>query len=237
MPPAQRFNGLRFFLTYSQADGLSIDDVADHLHQLADGANWLEIVQEDHQAQEEDQEPGIHYHVVLCFDGRFQGPLDSFDVNGYHPNWAPIRNATVDLTNRRHYIRKGLRSKEEQHTIKAHKTRACDYIIEPDTRGDVPPYSDTAGRLNWAGVLENAKTERDFLDLVRLHQPKDWILRNDSIVKYAATYYKEAPEPDKVWAENSWVLPPELVDWQTEVFSEVSLSRHVHTYLLSLIEY
>ena len=226
MPPPPRFNGLRFFLTYAQANELSIDDVADHLHSLHEEENWLEIVQEDHQVE------GIHYHVVLCFDRRYQGPLNSFDVNGYHPNWAPIRNATTDLNNRRHYIRKGARPKEDEHTIKTHKSKACDYIIEPDTRGTVPEYSDTAGRLNWGGILENAKSEEDFLDLVRLHQPKEWVLRNDVVCKYAANYFKEPRAPEKVYPQESWIIPDELDAWVQEVFTEVSLSRLVYTNLL-----
>lgn len=221
MPPREpRFNGLRFFLTYSRADALSIDDVADHLHQLAD--SWLEIVQEDHQVSEEYPEGGIHYHVVLCFAARYQGALNSFDVLDHHPQWEPIRNATVDLANRRHYIRKGDRAKEDQHTIKNHKTVACDYIIEPDTRGTVPEYSTTAGRLNWGGILAAATTGEEFLSLVKLHQPKDWVLRNDALTKYAASYYQEAREPKKSYPRDSFIVPPALDEWVEQVFSDVS---------------
>lgn len=220
MPPREpRFNGLRFFLTYPRADAISIDDVADHCHQLAN--SWLEIVQEDHQVSEEYPDGGIHYHVVLCFDVRYQGALNSFDVLGHHPSWEPIRNATIDLANRRHYIRKGNRTKEEQHTIKCHKTQACDYIIEPDTRGVVPEYSTTTGRLDWGGILAAATSEAEFLALARLHQPKEWILRNDNIVKYASTYYQEAREPKKSYPRDTFSVPAALDEWVAEVFSEV----------------
>lgn len=219
--PSGRFNGQRFFLTYPQADHLSIDDVADHLHNLA--PSWLEIVQEEHQIE------GIHYHVVLCFESRYQGALDSFDVNGHHCNWQPIRNATVDLNNRRHYIRKGLRSEEEQHTIKSHKKTPCDYIIDPDTRGTVPPYSDQTGRLDWGGILAAATTEEEFLHLVRVNQPKEWVLRHDTIVKYGATQFLKAQAPEKVYDKDSWVIPPAMDDWVREVFSEVCfIPAHSH---------
>lgn len=216
MPPREpRTNGQRFFLTYSQADALGIDDLADFLHALAD--SWLEIVQEEH------QEDGIHYHVVLCFESRFQRPIDVFDLDGHHPNISPIKNATIDLTNRRHYIRKGLRSKEDEHTVKSHKTKPCDYIIDPDTRGQVPPYSDQTGRLDWGGILAAATTEDEFLQLVRCNQPKEWVLRHDVIVKYASTQYQKELEPKKVYPADSWILPPALDDWVSEVFSDVSL--------------
>jgi len=215
MARTPRTNGQRFFLTYSQAENAAIDELADFLHSLAPG--WLEIVQEAH------EDGGIHYHVVLCYDERFQRPLDVFDHAGYHPNILPIKNATTDLNNRRHYIRKGAeRSEADCHTIKDHKRRACDYTIEPDTRGDVPEYLPTAGRLNWGGILDAATTADDFFALVRLNQPKDWVLRNDQVVKYAATHYKEAEEPEEVFAPESWNVPAAMDDWVKSVFAEVS---------------
>jgi len=226
MPPPRRLNGQRFFLTYSQAADISIDDVADHLAALAN-FDFLEIVQENH------HDAGIHYHVVLCFEPRIQLPFSVFDVGGHHPNFVSIKNATVDLYNRRHYIRKGAqRAKEDEHPPKSHKNKPCDYIIEPDTRGEVPEYVEQTGRLNWGGILE-AKSADEFLGLVRQFQPKDWVLRNDAITKYAAQYYKPADKPEKVYPVESWNVPPALDDWVQEVFSDVSffLFRHVHTYL------
>ncbi|AJD07519.1 replication-associated protein [Sewage-associated circular DNA virus-36] len=215
MARTPRTNAQRYFLTYSQAHALDIDDLANFLHALA--PSWLEIVQENH------QDDGIHYHVVLCFDERFQRALDVFDLDNHHPNIAIIKNASGDLNNRRHYIRKGAdRPKESEHTIADHKKGPCDYIIEPDTRGEVPPYSTSAGRLNWGGILESAKSEEEFLILVRVNQPTEWVLRNDSIVKYAKTHYKAAREPEKVYPPESWVVPPALDDWVAEVFSDVS---------------
>lgn len=215
MPREPRTNGSRFFLTYSQAVNLDIDELADFIADIA--PCWLEVVQENH------QDNGIHYHVVVCFDARLQRPLDVFDCAGYHPNILPIKNATVDLSNRRHYIRKGAdRSEEDQHTIKSHKSKACDYVIEPDTRGDVPLYTTTSGRLDFGGILAMAETEQQFYDLVRLHQPKEWVLRNDQIVKYGSTHYKAPVAPQKVYNPDSFITTPELDAWCTEVFSEVS---------------
>jgi len=208
-----RFNGQRFFLTYSQAADIGIDELADYLHALAD--NWLEIVQEDHVLE------GIHYHVVLCFAARFQGPLDSFDYGGKHPHWDPIKNATTQLNNFRHYIRKGARPKEDEHPIKDHKTKACDYIIDPDTRGEVPVYAPETGRLNWGGILDAATDKVSFLQLVRHSQPKDWVLRHDAILKFAETQYPDAQEPEHLYPAESWNVPPELDAWVNEVFSEV----------------
>jgi len=210
-----RTNGQRFFLTYSQAAAVTIDEVADHVFNLA--PCWLEIVQELH------QDDGIHYHVVVEFAARFQHPLDIFDVDGLHPNICSIKNATVDLANRRHYIRKGAeRAKEDEHTIKTHKTKACDYIIDPDTRGDVPEYVATSGRLNWGGILDAAGSADEFKQLVRINQPKEWVLRFDQIIKFAAVNYAKAVEPEKVYPAESWSIPPAMDDWVKEVFSDVS---------------
>lgn len=217
MPPREkRTNGQRFFLTYSQASALDIDDLADFIADLA--PCWLEIVQENHQLN------GIHYHVVVCFEDRFQRPMSVFDLDGHHPNILCIKNATVDLVNRRHYIRKGAeRTEEDQHTIKSHKLKACDYIIEPDTRGDVPPYVTTSGRLDFGGILKTAESEQQFYDLVRLHQPKEWVLRNDQIVKYGTTHYKAPVAPPKVYDPESFVIPAAMDEWCKEVFSDVSI--------------
>lgn len=215
MPAVKRTNGQRYFLTYSQATNVDIDDLANFIADLA--PCWLEIVQEHH------QDDGIHYHVVVVFDERFQRPLNVFDFDGHHPNIVAIKNATVDLINRRHYIRKGIRSKEEEHTIKDHKSKECDYIIDPDTRGAVPPYVTTTGRLDWGAILREATDKETFLKLVRINQPKEWVLRNDQIVKYADQSFKKTAVPEKVYPVESFIVPPELDQWVKEVFSEVSL--------------
>lgn len=213
MPPL-RFNAQRYFLTYSQANDVGIDELADFISSLA--PCWLEIVQEQH------QDDGIHYHVVVVFDNRFRQNLDAFDFQGHHPNFLVIKNGTVDLTNRRHYIRKGARPKEDEHTVKSHKQKACDYIIEPDTRGNVPPYAAEAGRLDWGRILDSATNKEEFLDLVRFNQPQEWVLRHDAIVKFAETQYKPAKEPEPVYPAESWHIPAVLDEWVQEVFTEVS---------------
>jgi len=217
MPPRERrLNGQRFFLTYAQAADVSIDDIADHLATLAN-FDFLEIVQENH------QDDGIHYHAVLCFEPRVQLPFTAFDVQGKHPNFLSIKNATIDLYNRRHYLRKGPDTrKEDEHPPKDHKTRPCDYTTEPDTRGEVPPYVESTGRLNWGGILAQAATMDEFLLLVRMHQPKDWVLRNDTVVKYAQTHFRKEKTPEPVYPPDSWNVPPELDQWVQEVFADVS---------------
>lgn len=229
MPPrAKRFNAQRFFLTYSQASDVNIDELADFISSLA--PCWLEIVQENHVAE------GIHYHAVVVFDTRFQQPLTAFDFNDHHPNFAVIKNGTVDLVNYRHYIRKGAdRSKEDEHTVKSHRTQACDYIIEPDTRGAVPPYTDETGRLDFGGILNTATTSEEFLTLVRVNQPKEYVLRNDAIIKFAATHYKAARAPEKLYPRDTFVVPPAMDAWVEEVFTDVSLGldASLHSTLLN----
>lgn len=210
-------DGQRFFITWSQANDIDIEELADFLASL-NNFDWLEIVQEHH------QNDGIHYHAVVVFATRFRGSMLAFDFAGIHPNVRAIKNPTVDLTNRRHYIRKGLRPPEEEHTIKDHKIRDCDYIIEPDTRGVVPIYVATTGRLDFGGILREATNEQQFLQLVQQNQPKEWVLRNDVIRKYGATHFKDEVAPEKVYPAESWNIPPALDEWVKSVFSEVSLS-------------
>lgn len=207
-------DGQRFFLTYPQSASVGIDELADFLTTLP-AFEWLEIAQENHKTH------GIHYHVVLCFSSRFRGSMQAFDFAGRHPNVSAIRNATVALVNSRHYIRKGDRSEEEGHTVASHKRQECDYVIEPDTRGAVPPYIASTGRLNWGGILAEATSESEFLALVRVNQPKDWILRNDVVRKYGATHFKKELAPEKKYPVESWHVPAALDDWVAEVFSEV----------------
>nr|DAV66842.1 MAG TPA: Geminivirus Rep catalytic domain [Cressdnaviricota sp.] len=231
MPRALRLNGQRFFLTYSQAADISLDAIADHLAELAN-FDFLEIVQENH------QDAGIHYHVVLCFEPRIQLPFTAFDVDGHHPNFVAIKNATTELYNRRHYIRKGAeRRKEDEHLPKSHKQTPCDYTVEPESRGEVPPYVESTGRLNWGGILAAAESKEDFLILVRQHQPKDWVLRNDSITRYADSYYKKAAEPEKVYPADSWILPPAVDQWVQEVFADVSIFIPARSHVPPLTDY
>jgi len=210
-------DGQRFFGTWSQAHDIDIDSLADFLSSLQH-FEWLEIVQESH------QDDGIHYHAVVVFASRFRGDMRAFDFEGNHPNIRAIKNATVDLVNYRHYIRKGAeRSKEDEHTVKSHKTKACDYIIEPDTRGTVPIYVATSGRLDWGGILREATDEATFLALVRINQPKEWVLRNTVVRQYAERHFKKEAAPETVYPQQSWNVPPELDQWCKDVFSEVSL--------------
>lgn len=215
MPRTPRTNAQRFFLTYSQAADISQSELADFIHSIA--PCWLEIVQEFH------QDDGIHYHAVVCYDDRLQRPMDVFDFEGCHPNFAVIKNATTDLFARRHYLRKGpRRAKEDEHPPKDHKIRPCDYDTEPETRGEVPEYIESTGRLDWGGILAQATSRDEFLKLVRHSQPKDYVLRHDAIVKFADTQYSEPSAPEEVFPEESWVIPPELDDWVKTVFAEVS---------------
>jgi len=208
-------DGQRFFVTWSQAAEVSIDELADFISSLPDFL-WLEIIQEAH------QQDGVHYHAVIVFARRFRGSMRAFDFGGLHPNIRAIRNATVDLDNRRHYLRKGNRSKEDEHTIASHKKSDCDYCAEPEQRGAVPEYTVSAGRLDWGGIIQEATTEAEFLALCKKHQPKQWVLQNDQCCKYAAKYFAPQREPEKVYAPESFVVPAELDAWCREVFAQVS---------------
>lgn len=217
-PREKRLNGVRFLLTYPQSSEVSIDELADFISSLPNFL-WLEIVQENH------HEHGIHYHAVVVFAERVQGNMRFFDFAGRHCNIQAIRNATTDLVRCRHYIRKGAeRTKEDEHDIASHKKKACDYIIEPDTRGEPPEYIATSGRLNWGGILAESKSREEFYSLMRLHQPKEWIMGHRYVEYYADKFFAPEKRPEAVYPPSSWIVPSELDAWCNEVFSEVSIS-------------
>lgn len=218
MPRAEgpSLDGLRYFCTWAQAQDVHIDELADFISSLRNFV-WCEIVQEFH------QNDGIHYHAVIVFSPRYRGGMDAFDFQGHHPNIRSIRNGTIELDNRRHYLRKGPdRVEEDQHTIASHKERDCDYTAVPESRGEVPEYIVSTRRLNWGGIVKEAKTEAEFLALCKEHQPKQWVLQNRQCCEYGAKYFKKEPAPEKTYPEASFVVPAELDQWCREVFTEVS---------------
>lgn len=219
MPPAPRTNGQRFLLTWSQAPNIDINELADYLHSLADGCNWVEIVQEHHQDQ------GVHYHAVICFDARFQQPLTIFDHGGRSADIQPIRNATTALTTCRHYLRKGNRPKEEEHDLKSHKRTPCDYTAEVTDRGDVPEYAHTTGRLSWAEIIDAATDQESFLQLCKQHRTSDFVLRHEQIRNFIERYYCQPTEYVPQFPPESYIIPADLDRWVQEVFGEVSIFR------------
>lgn len=218
MPPTPRTNGQRFLLTWSQAQDIAIGELADFLHSLNDGNNWVEVVQEQHQVQ------GIHFHAVICFDARFQKPLTIFDHGGRSADIKPIRNGTTDLTTCRHYLRKGNRLKEDEHDLKSHKTTPCDYDAEVTDRGDVPEYICTAGRLSWGEIIATATDQESFLQLCKKHRTADYVLRHEQLRNFVERHYSQPAEYTPEFPKESYIVPAELDGWIAEVFGEVSFS-------------
>nr|QQL09569.1 replication associated protein [Marmot associated feces virus 2] len=210
-----RTNAQRFFLTYSQVpvDVALIEPLCDFLYALQPTPVYIEAAHEYH------QDGGHHFHVVIGYTSRLQGPLTFFDWEGCHPNIQSVRPA--DLFNRRHYIRKGARTAEEQHTPKAHKDTACDYDYEPCVQGEPPEYNcdSTNGKLTWADLL-SASTEAEFFDGVRTHFARDWVLNHDRILGFGKKWYGKAapfePNPDYNFLENA-----EVDAWIAEVKDKV----------------
>lgn len=217
MPRVARTNGQRFFLTYSQAADICQSELADFLHNLADADNWLELCQENHQQE------GIHYHVVICFEDRFQHPLDVFDFGGCHPNIQPIKNGGPDLLRCRHYLRKGEnRRKEDEHSLKEHKNTPCDYTGEVIDRGQVPVYVCEAGRFTWSDILSSSTDTEDFLSLCKKHRTADYVLRHQQLRDFADYEFSKVTTYTPQFPRESYIIPPDLDEWVKEVFSEVS---------------
>ena len=230
--PTPRTNAQRFLLTWSQANDIDADELADFLHALDDD-NWVELCQEEHTVQ------GIHYHAVVVFPDRFQKPLTVFDFGGRTADIQPIKNGTTDLTRARHYLRKGNRPKEEEHDIKTHKKTPCDYSAEVLDRGEVPEYSTETGRLSWGEILVAAQSIDEFLLLAERHRTADFVLRHQNLRDFAAYRWSERPAnyiPE--WPRETYTVPAALDDWVNEVFREVSFLSYARLHERAfLIEY
>lgn len=213
-----RLNGLRYFLTFAQVNDADInaDAIADALYTL--GPTWLEAAQEDH------QDGGTHYHVVIVFATRRQQTLETyFNVLGRHPNVKPIRNGGKDLYYRRHYIRKEDKGTHDT----SHRDGPCDYEGIPVCRGDIPPYDTeaaTARSDDWGSIVEQSGSRDEFLDRVRSAFPKDFVLKYDAIEHYAQRFYSAPAQFVPKYAREEFTVPPEMDEWVTGVFSEVSYS-------------
>ena len=216
-----RLNGIRYFLTYSQLNDelIDADAVADALFLL--NPSWLEVCREFH------QDDGIHYHAVIVFRTRRQQQVATyFNIlpsgdrpGGYHPNVKPIKNANKDLYYRRHYIRKEDKAAHDT----SHKDGECDYTGIPTVRGDAPPYSDidTAERDDWGAIIEESADRSEFLERVRKSYPKDFVLKHDAILGYAASYYAQPQDYIPDYPRESYTVPPAMDAWIDEVLGEV----------------
>lgn len=214
-----RTNAQRFFLTWSQVPLADVDleGLADFLYALQPTPVYIEVVHEFH------QDNGHHFHAVVEFPTRVQRDLTWFnwrdrtcDIKGIAPS---------DIFNRRHYIRKGQRTKEEEHTPKAHKTAACDYDLEPCVRGTPPPYNaeTSNGKLTWADLVLGSATEEEFFDGVRTHFARDWVLSHDKIIGYGKKWYNKAPDFVATHQPAEFIPSPEVDAWIAEVKAKVCL--------------
>jgi len=211
-----RTNAQRYFLTWSQAPQIDADELADYLHSL-DDTNWVELCREHH------ADLGIHYHAVVVFTARFQRPLNVFDFADRTADIASIKNGTTDLARCRHYIRKGDRTKEEEHDIKSHKKTTCDYDADVIVRGDPPEYVTETGRMSWNEILHASTCPADFLKLAEQHYCGEFILRHRQILEFAELKWTARQGQDQPeHARETFIVPPELDDWVEQVLSEVS---------------
>jgi len=221
MPP--RTNAQRFFLTYSQvgADYSDQEDIATRLYALVPQPLWLEVAHELH------QDGGHHHHAIVGFPERIQKPLDFFDIGGHHPNIQGCRPS--DVFNRRHYLRKGERSKEEEHAPKTHKTTVCDYEYEPAVRGTPPPYNpdSSAGTATWGDIVQGSATEHEFFAGVINSFPREWVLQHDKIVSFAKKFYGKAPPFEPAFVAEDFLPNAEVDDWIAEVKAQVSVCLRV----------
>lgn len=218
-----RFDFQRCFLTYSQCN-ISANVLADFLFTF--GPVWLEVAAETH------ADGAQHLHAVVVWGERYRGRTDTLDIQGFHPNIEAVRHHQKDIYRVRHYIRK---EEKEHHLAATHRHRACDYTGEPIARGIPPPYVEKTERLDFGGILAVATTSAEFLDLVREHQPKEFVLRNDAICSFARDYFTRPAEYIPPYPRESYVVPPELDQWVEEVFSEVSTPSPGYFFLIVLV--
>lgn len=210
-----RTDAQRYFLTWSQVDSLhfTASSCADFLFQLQ--PVFCEVVEEQHADQ------GRHFHAVLCFTERWRRDTTVFDFHGRSADIKGIRNGGTDLYNRRHYLRKGNRPKAEEHAPSSHSSIECDYVVEPEVRGAAPPYEQPGAKVSWGDLVRDCGTEQEFLDGVRTHFAREWVLRHDAIVAYASKWYHRSAPFQAVYPQESFTIPQEIDDWVTECAREV----------------
>lgn len=211
-----RTGAQRYFLTYSQVESqhFTASTLADFLFQFT--PVFCETIEEQH------ADEGRHFHAVVCFSERWQRPINVFDFHGRHPNIRGIKNGGTDLYNRRHYLRKGNRPKAEEHAPASHATLECDYTAEPEVRGAAPPYEHATSKVSWGDLVRDCGTEQEFLDGVRTHFAREWVLRHDAIVAYASKWYHRSPPFQAQFDIESFTIPGEIDAWVKECRDNVS---------------
>lgn len=194
MPPA-RLNGQRFFLTYAQSENLSTEAISDFL-QSHPNFDWSETVRELH------RDGGVHFHAVVAYKKRVQRLTSSFDLDGRHPNILVTRRGK-QLRDRRLYLRKDLGEGEDV------------------TARGTPPDLEEAERLSWSDCLTTSTTQEDFLEAIRVHYTKEYILYQDAIRAFASTHFNAPSNYVNPYADNTWFVPRELEDWVENVLERV----------------
>lgn len=214
-----RTSAQRYFLTWSQVEShhFTASTCADFLFQFA--PTFCEVVEEQHADQ------GRHFHAVVCFPNIWKRNTNVFDFHGRSADIKGIRNGGTDLYNRRHYLRKGNRPKEEEHTPAAHKTLECDYDAPVELRGVAPPYEHVTSKISWGDLVRDCATEQEFLDGVRTNFAREWVLRHDTIVAYASKWYHRSPPFQAQFTEADFSIPPEIDAWVEECKSKVSVHK------------
>lgn len=208
MPTNNRFDAQRFLLTYSQvpADAFDANQLATFLYGIVGEDGWVEVNRELH------QDLGLHYHALAVFRARYRGRLDSFDFNGRHPNFKVVRRGKSDLGKVRDYIRK-------------------DGVEHLQLRGNVPDYEPAAveetERHCWGDLLESP-TQAEFMANCALWFPKDYILRNDDLVRFAFTHYNTPSEYVPQWPRDAYTVPAAADEWVIDVLRQVPVVLNIY---------
>nr|QKQ15095.1 Rep [Trichosanthes kirilowii geminiviridae] len=86
---------------------------------------------------------------------------------------------------------------------------ACDYVRKD---GDFISNFPDASKTTWGDILAQSTTKDEFLDSVRSHYPRDYVLQHDRVLSFAELHFKPTI-PEYVNEYNFANVDPRLTDW------------------------
>lgn len=188
-----RFQAKKAFLTYSQCDTMTKEDVYYTLNERY-GLKRYMIAEELH------ADEGRHLHCFLEFDRKLNcRRIDAFDINTgedqYHPNIKVVQRGQENEDNVLKYIQKE----------------------------DPAPLTNICPRKTWGEMRDEANDADDWLAMVDKYYPKEAANNWERLQYYANQRFKEKDimSFDDFQPHEGWVCPNELENVQDEALKNI----------------
>jgi len=208
-------NSSTYFLTYSQADGLTFERILACLIDNMDRdprtnvrrfravpSQWI-VAQENHPPRETNPDDipdpynGIHYHLFLEYEDSLRVYNSRhFDIDGYH---ADIESG----------------KQHGKHRVAQYCAKDGNYMtsdgfdlheLEVAVDGSSGDKATSAQKLSWDDIGETASTVQEFMDLLWTHHIKDFCLHAHTVEanlakapKFRTEVEYVSPSPQESW--------------------------------------